>query len=249
MTAPSPTGSTPSGPTPAGGPTPTPAGAPGPTRARVRRRAVPRPRTVGLLVVLAALVAAALLLPVPTPDELRSWALAVGPAFPLVFLVVHALVTITPVPRTVFTVSAGLLFGPVTGVAVATSATVVSALAALLLVRVLGREAVAARLRHRALRTVDARLARRGWLAVLSLRLIPVVPFSLLNYSCGVSAVRVGPFLAGTAVGILPGTVAVVVLGDALTGGTSPVLLAVSVAGACLGLLGLVLDAKVPVRG
>lgn len=209
----------------------------------------PGSRLVLGVTVLAALAVAAVLLPVPTPEDLRGWAAEVGPAFPLVFLALHALVTITPVPRTVFTVSAGLLFGPVTGVAVAVVATVLSAVAALLLVRVVGREAVARRLRHRTLRSVDERLARRGWLAVLSLRLIPVVPFSLLNYSCGVSAVRVGPFLLGTLVGILPGTIAVVVLGDALTGDTDPLLLAVSVAGACLGLVGLVLDAKVPVRG
>ncbi|GAB2914289.1 TVP38/TMEM64 family protein [Rhodococcus aerolatus] len=212
-------------------------------------RGDPRARLVLGALLLAGLVVAALVLPVPTPEDLRGWAREVGPAFPLVFLALHAVVTITPVPRTVFTVSAGLLFGPVTGVAVTVTATVLSALAALLLVRAVGREAVARRLRHRALRSVDERLARRGWPAVLSLRLIPVVPFSLLNYSCGVSAVRVGPYLAGTVVGILPGTVAVVVLGDALTGSTSPLLVAISVAGACLGLLGLVVDAKVPVRG
>jgi uncharacterized membrane protein YdjX (TVP38/TMEM64 family) len=232
----------PAEPDPAVGPGPAPEAEP------AARGRVPRGRLVLGAVVLAALVAAAVLLPVPTPDELRSWARHVGPAFPLVFLALHAVVTITPVPRTVFTVSAGLLFGPVTGVAVTVTATVLSAMAALLLVRTIGRDAVAARLRHRALRTVDHRLARRGWPAVLSLRLIPVVPFSLLNYCCGVSAVRVLPYLAGTLLGILPGTVAVVVLGDALTGGTSPVLLAVSVAGACLGVLGLVVDSRVPVR-
>lgn len=220
-----------------------------PSSTEPRGRLSPRTRVLVLLAVVAALAAVAVLAPVPTPAELRGWADAVGPTFPLVFLALHAVVTVTPVPRTVFTVSAGLLFGPVTGVAVTVAATVLSALLALLLVRALGRDVVARRLQHRALRSVDERLARRGWLAVLSLRLIPVVPFSLLNYCCGVSAVRVAPFLAGTVVGILPGTVAVVVLGDALTGTTSPALLAVSVAAACVGLVGLVVDARVPVRG
>jgi len=98
------------------------------------------------------------------------------------------------------------------------------------------------------LQAMDTRLAQRGWLAVASLRLIPVAPFSVLNYCCGVSAVRLRPYLLATIVGIAPGTVAVVLLGDAITGRTSPVLLAVSAAGACLGLVGLVVDARTGVK-
>jgi len=110
-------------------------------------------------------------------------------------------------------------------------------------VRWLDRGLVAAQLDHRLLRAVDARLRRRGWLAVASLRLIPAVPFSVLNYCSAVSSLRFSHFLAGT-VGIVPGSVAVVVFGDALTGTTSPALLAVSLAGAAIGVLGLLIEAR-----
>ena len=70
------------------------------------------------------------------------------------------------------------------------------------------------------------------------------MPFSVLNYCCGVSAVRLRPYVLATIVGIAPGTVAVVLLGDAITGRTSPV----SAAGACLGLVGLVVDARTGVK-
>ena len=78
--------------------------------------------------------------------------------------------------------------------------------------------------RHRAVDTVDERLRDRGWRAVLSLRLIPVVPFSALNYAAGASAVRLMPYTLATLAGLLPGTAAVVVLGDALAGHVSPML-------------------------
>ena len=71
--------------------------------------------------------------------------------------------------------------------------------------------------------------ASRGWLAVLSLRLIPAVPFSVINYAAGASAVRVLPYTLATLLGLLPGTAAVVILGDALTGNVSPTLFLVSV--------------------
>ena len=82
-------------------------------------------------------------------------------------------------------------------------------------------------------------LRSRGWPAVLSLRLIPVVPFSVLNYAAGASAVRVLPYLLATLVGLLPGTAAVVILGDALTGNINPLLVLVSVCTAALGIAGL----------
>ena len=199
-----------------------------------------------LLLIVATVVA--ITVPLPRPEQIREWAQGLGPSLPAVFLICHALITVAPIPRTVFTLAAGLLFGPLTGISVALVASTISAVLALLLVRKLGRDAVAGRLRHGALQAVDTRLAQRGWLAVASLRLIPVVPFSVLNYCCGVSAVRLRPYVLATIVGIAPGTVAVVLLGDAITGRTSPVLLAVSAAGACLGLVGLVVDARTGVK-
>jgi uncharacterized membrane protein YdjX (TVP38/TMEM64 family) len=157
--------------------------------------------------------------------------------------VAHALATVA-LPRLPFTLSAGLLFGPITGIAVAISATTVSAALAFLLARALGREAIAARLTHPAVAAVDRRLARRGWLAVGSLRLIGPIPFPLVNYCAGVSSIRLVPYLIATAVGLLPGTIAVVVLGDALTGRTNPALLVVTAIGAVIGLAGLLIDAR-----
>lgn len=193
---------------------------------------------------LAATVTVAVV-PVPTPLQIRAWAESVGVAAPLLFLLGHALVTVAPVPRTVFTLAAGLLFGPLLGVSLSLTATMLSAALAFGLVRQLAGGPVRPHLDRQLLRTVDARLRRRGWLAVASLRLIPAVPFSVVNYCCALSSISFRHYLAGT-VGIVPGSVAVVLLGDALTGNTSPALLAVSLAGAAIGMLGLIAEARFP---
>lgn len=201
-------------------------------------------RVVMPAILAAALVAVAVLAPHPAPQQIREWADSVGPIFPLLFFLVHALVTVAPFPRTVFTLSAGLLFGPILGITLAVAATTVSAVLALLLVRALDREQVAARLTHPAVQAVDRRLARRGWLAVGSLRLIAPVPFSVINYCAGLSSVRMMPYLLATFVGIIPGTIGVVVLGDALTGRTNPGLLVLSGVCITIGVIGLVVDAR-----
>ncbi|MEU4746107.1 TVP38/TMEM64 family protein, partial [Actinosynnema sp. NPDC023658] len=64
----------------------------------------------------------------------------------------------------------------------------------------------------------------------------------------GVSSIRLVPFLVATAVGVVPGTVAVVVLGDALTGRTDPALVVVSVLCAAIGVVGLLVDARLESR-
>ncbi|MFE7746702.1 TVP38/TMEM64 family protein [Nocardia sp. NPDC057455] len=207
-------------------------------------RLIRDPRIVALIVGAVALFGTALLVPLPSPRQVQDWATSVGPVFPLLFFLVHALVTVAPIPRTVFTVSAGLLFGPLLGITLAVSATTVSAVLAILLVRTLDRDQVAARLTHPAVRAIDERLERRGWLAVGSLRLIAAVPFSVINYCCGLSSIRFWPYLIATVLGVLPGTIGTVILGDALTGTTHPAMLALS--GVCLaiGLAGLVVDAR-----
>lgn len=205
------------------------------------------PRLLGALVGLAVLFVAATLVPRPSVDQIRAWADAVGPMFVVVFFLVHVVVTMAPVPRTIFTVSAGVLFGAATGIAVSIAATTVSAVLALLVVRAIGRDTVAAHLTHPAVKAVDERLARRGWLAVGSLRLIAAIPFSVVNYCCGVSSIRVLPFTVATVVGALPGTVGVVLLADALTGETDPAMLAVSGICIAVGVLGLFVDARTPI--
>jgi uncharacterized membrane protein YdjX (TVP38/TMEM64 family) len=206
-------------------------------------RQVPRRRIVITALVAVILVSVALLVPLPTAVQLRDWATSVGSWFPLAFLAAHVVVTVFPFPRTAFTLAAGLLFGPVLGATLAVLASTISALIALILVRAAGWQ-LSLLVSHPAIDSLDARLRQRGWAAIVSLRLIPVVPFSVLNYAAGASAVRVLPYLAATFVGLLPGTLAVVILGDALTGRVDPLLVLISFMTACVGVTGLVLETR-----
>ncbi|WP_174553555.1 TVP38/TMEM64 family protein [Nocardia arizonensis] len=203
-----------------------------------------RNRHIVALLLGVGVVVTAMLLPLPGPSRIQEWAGSAGPWLPLVFFVVYTIAATAPIPRTVLTVSCGVLFGPIPGSAVALSATTAAAALALLLVRALDRDQIAARLTHPAVRAIDYRLERRGWLAVGSLRLISFAPFSIVNYCCGLSSVRFWPYLVASLAGSLPGTVATVILADALTGGTDPAMIAVSATCIAFGLLGLAVDAR-----
>ena len=57
------------------------------------------------------------------------------------------------------------------------------------------------------------------FLMTLRVQLLPVVPFGIFNYAAGVARLPFWRFLAGTALGILPGTVAAVYVGDRIMAG------------------------------
>ncbi|MFC5063986.1 TVP38/TMEM64 family protein [Actinomycetospora atypica] len=203
-----------------------------------------RNRTRGLLValVLVAAVVVTIAVPLPTPLELREWALAVGPTAPLVFFLAHAIVTTTPIPRTAFTLAAGLMFGPAWGIALAVGASMVSALLGFYIARRLGGRAIA-RLGPARVRALEERLCERELLTVTSSRLVGI-PFAPLNYTLGVTSVRWPAYLVGTLIGLVPGTAAVVFLGDVVTGGSSTSMLLMFALSGTLGLIGILVSSR-----
>lgn len=204
---------------------------------------IPRRQLAAITATIVILVAILLLVPRPGALQLRDWAESLGPWFPLAFLAVHIVVTVFPFPRTAFTLASGLLFGPGLGIAIAVVASTISALLAVVLVRAAGWR-LHRLVPHPRVRALDARLGRRGWPTVMSMRLIPAVPFSVLNYAAGASAVRMLPYTGATLAGLLPGTAAVVILGDALTNHISPMLILVSLVTASFGVAGLIYEIR-----
>jgi len=57
------------------------------------------------------------------------------------------------------------------------------------------------------------------FLTTLRLQLLPIVPFGVFNYAAGASRLSFLPFILGTAIGVIPGTVAAVYAGDRIVAG------------------------------
>ncbi len=180
-----------------------------------------------LLALVAGGVVVASAVGVPPLDQIRSWIDTAGWAAPLLYAALYAALTLTPAPATVLSVGAGLLFGIATGLAVVMGAALTGATVAFALARWLGRDAVA-RIDNARLHRLDGLLRRRGLLAVIGIRLVPL-PFGTVNYASGLTAVRARDYVLGTAIGILPGATALVTIGAyGATPGSLPFVLAVA---------------------
>lgn len=191
-------------------------------------------RLAVLVVLVVVAVVVAVRVGVPDVAALRADIAGAGPVAPVLFVLLYAAASLAPLPKNVLSVLGGLLFGLVAGVALVLVAALLGAGGAFALGRLLGRGAVE-RLTGTSVARVDELLRRRGLLAVIGVRLVPVVPFTAVNYAAGLTAVRIRGYALGTAVGIVPGTVAFVALGAyGSSPGSWPFVLAV------LALVGLV---------
>lgn len=181
--------------------------------ARARRA---RPGPLGRLALLVLFVAlasvVALVLPTPTVAETRTMLDGLGWWGVAAFVVGYAALTLAPVPKSVLSVAAGVLFGFPGGLLVVYAAAMLGATAAFWLGRALGREAVE-KFTGTRVGKVDEVLRRRGFVAVVGVRLVPVLPFTAINYSAGLTSVGWWPYFFGTMVGIVPGALSFVALG------------------------------------
>jgi uncharacterized membrane protein YdjX (TVP38/TMEM64 family) len=162
----------------------------------------------GLAVLLIAGTRAAALLP-----RIADWVQGLGTAAPIIFGLVYILATILLVPGSLLTLAAGALFGLWKGTLLVLVAATLGASAAFLIARYLARERVAHRVQRDArFAAIDRAIGQAGLRIAVLLRLSPVVPFNLLNYTLGITSIRFRDYLIACAA-MLPGTLLYVYYG------------------------------------
>lgn len=176
------------------------------------------------LLLLAAAVLAVIALAIGwTATPLRDWLdvdrvvselRRLGEAFgPLAATLGFALAMTLAVPLTFLTLVALVAFGPWAGFACAMAGALLGAAASYGIGAFLGH-AVLVRLAGPRINMLSQRMARRGLVAVILVRLVPVAPFAVVNMVAGASHIRLRDLLLGTAIGIAPGTLAMVLFVD-----------------------------------
>lgn len=172
-----------------------------------------------------------------------------SPWAPLLFVPVYACAVALAVPGTIPTLVGGAVFGLWWGTVLNWTGAFIGANIAYALARFLGRDGVLQLLGGRAGRLGSAEpLARgvreHGFRGMLTLRLIPVVPFNALNFGAGLVGVSWPAYALATALGIVPGAFVYTMFADALLEGSTEAsrdaFLRLALAGALLVLLSLV---------
>lgn len=223
-----------------------PGGAPldGSAGRRRQLRAVGRLAGLGGFVVALFLIAASVF--GLSSEGVRDAVDGFGPVAPLVFIAFSAALTVACVPGPLLAGAAGLLFGTALGTPTAIASATLGATAAATISRRFGAGALD-ELSGRRVSALQDWIAARGFLAVLYARILPGVPYSLVNYAAGLTRVPLAIFAAATALGCAPRAFAYVALGGSLDDLGSPeaiVAFAVLVGMALAGMLFAARDVK-----
>jgi uncharacterized membrane protein YdjX (TVP38/TMEM64 family) len=159
-------------------------------------------------------------------SPLRDWvnvntlaAFAAGfeqtPGAPLLALGVFIIGGLIAFPLTVLIIACVLVFGPWQGFLYSLLGALSSAMLTYGLGHLLGRDMVR-RLAGKKIGELNRRLARRGLLTIIFVRIIPVAPFTVINLIAGASHIRFRDFAIGSAIGLLPGIIGMSLFTDRL---------------------------------
>ena len=150
-------------------------------------------------------------------DEMRALIDSFGPYGPAVFIGLCIAGVFLHLPEIMLIALGGILFGAVKGFVYGWAGAIAGSTAAFLCVRYCMRDAFQKSLesRSRHLRAFDERLAQHGFLTVLLLRFVLFMA-PPLNWAIGLTRVRPGQYIAGSALGIIPGTAIVCYFADSI---------------------------------
>ncbi|WP_439834218.1 FAD-dependent oxidoreductase [Aeromonas enteropelogenes] len=154
-------------------------------------------------------------------ESLALWVDRHFVAASLLFLVIYVLSTALSLPgASLLTLAGSAVFGVAWGLLLVSFASSLGATLAFLSARFLLRDWVSARFGDK-LATFQAGMAKDGAFYLLSLRLIPIFPFFLVNLLMGLTPIRVSTYYWVSQLGMLPGTFVFVLAGSELATLTS----------------------------
>jgi len=147
-----------------------------------------------------------------------------------IYALVYIAVTGLSLPgATILTLGGGAVFGLLWGTLLVSFASSIGATLAFLAARFLFRDTVNAKFGHQ-LKEIDAGVARDGAFYLFTVRLVPLIPFFIINLLMGLTVIKTRTFYWVSQVGMLAGTVVYVNAGtqlakiESLSGILSPAL-------------------------
>ena len=135
----------------------------------------------------------------------------------VLFFLIFAGTTAVGFPALPFTVAGGVLFGHLMGSLLSWAAALVGTILGYALAGGVGREAARRWLSKRPIG--EALTQSTSFLTLLRLRLVPVIPLSVVNFAAGLARTRFGVYVAASAIGILPTTIVFAYFADSLVRG------------------------------
>lgn len=171
--------------------------------------------------------------------QLQLWLNKAGIWAPIIYIVIYTIATILVLPSTALNLTGGAIFGIWLGTLWTSIAAIIAAVVAFAFTRTVGREIIAQKLAGR-WQSMDAEMHQGGLFYMFAIRLLPIIPYGLVNFAAGLTSVRFRDYFLGTVLGTVPGVLPFVMLGSSglqamRTGDVLPLVGALALIGLLVG--------------
>jgi len=132
-----------------------------------------------------------------------QWVKTLGLLAPVVFIILYCLATLFFLPTMILTLAGGALFGPLLGVILNLIGATLGASFAFFISRFWIYSWFNARKNERINKLIIG-VEQRGWKFVALLRLVPLIPFNLVNYGLGLTRIKFSHYAVTTFIFLIP---------------------------------------------
>ena len=151
-----------------------------------------------------------------TPSAIRDYIQGFGRWSAVIYVLAYALNTISILPPiAVLSLTAGLAFGKIWGAILLMTGAILGTSSTFFISRLSGRAFVQKTMQSK-FKKLDDLLEKRGFVTILFFRVIPLVPYEVLNYASGFSKVKFRDYFFATFLGLIPGVTISAFFGGAL---------------------------------
>lgn len=157
---------------------------------------------------------------------------------PIIYILLYTIGTILILPSTPLNLSGGAIFGIWWGTLWTTIAAIIAAIIAFYYSRTIGREFIAHKFKNR-IAVIDGEMQQGGLFYMFAIRLLPIIPYGIVNFAAGLTSITFKDYLTGTVLGTLPGILPFVMMGAGLKsiteGNILPLMCALTLIGILVG--------------
>lgn len=137
-------------------------------------------------------------------EAIKTFVLGFGIYAPLMFILLFTLAPLIFFPDGILALAGGLIFGFAWGSFYIVLGALCGGTLSFYLARLYGNK-MREKLAHEKLINFQKSVKRHGFIMILLLRLVPLVPFNIISYSAGFSTIRYRDFFFATLLGMSPG--------------------------------------------
>ena len=192
---------------------------------------------IGLFCLIATVIGVVLLGEI-NQKELQLWLHQMGYWAPILYILIYAIATLCILPSTPLNLTGGAIFGSVWGTVWTSIAAILAAVLSFGFSRTIGRNLVAQKLAGK-WQKIDREMHQGGFFYMFAIRLLPLIPYGIVNFTAGLTSIKFRDYFLGTLFGTVPGILPFVMMGAGLTalkqGDVFPLLIALALIGILVG--------------